>query len=368
MRVLLLSAYHAKSHQYWCDGLVSQFPEHVWTVLTLPARYFSWRVRGNGLTWSIQEAKRLQCNYDLVLATSMTDLATLRGLVPSLAVPKNIVYFHENQFAYPPSSAQYKSVEPQMASIFSALAADQIYFNSHYNRTTFLTGVEALLRRLPDCVPAGVTEMLRSKSEVLAVPIHCANKPITNATIMAKASSRTELQVLHVVWNHRWEYDKGGELLLEAIGLLPQGCAIQFSILGQSFRKVPEVFARIKALLVKRQWLGHWGYIEDTAHYQSLLSSAHVVLSTALHDFQGLAVLQAVNAGCIPLVPDRLAYKELFAKEYRYGGGQCESQTLALELAKHASQLQQSGVALAPDVSQLCWHSLRSVYQAKFAL
>ena len=49
-----------------------------------------------------------------------------------------------------------------------------------------------------------------------------------------------------------------------------------------------------------------------------MLCQGDVVVSTANHEFYGMAVLEAVRAGCRPLVPDRLAYRELFAPEFRY--------------------------------------------------
>jgi hypothetical protein len=74
-RVLLLSAYDAMSHRCWRRGLVKAFPEYEWTVLTLPPRHFSWRIRGNGLTWAFSKRRALSRPYDLVITTSMTDLA-----------------------------------------------------------------------------------------------------------------------------------------------------------------------------------------------------------------------------------------------------------------------------------------------------
>ena len=85
MRILLLSAYDAHSHRRWRQGLVAAFPEWQWTVLTLPPRYFSWRVRGNSLSWAFSERETLEQPYDVLIATSMTDLSALKGLVPALA-------------------------------------------------------------------------------------------------------------------------------------------------------------------------------------------------------------------------------------------------------------------------------------------
>lgn len=110
MRVLLLSAYAAASHQHWQRSLLAMFPDWQWQVLTLPPRHFSWRIRGNPLYWALSERALLEGEYDLLVATSMVDLATLRGLVPGLARLPSLLYFHENQFEYPQRSGQHSLV------------------------------------------------------------------------------------------------------------------------------------------------------------------------------------------------------------------------------------------------------------------
>ena len=90
---LLISAYDAGSHKYWRKGLVEYLSEYDWTIIVLPARYFSWRIRGNPISLLAQYHRELSSHYDFIVATSMVDLATLKGLLPSLAAVPSLVYF-----------------------------------------------------------------------------------------------------------------------------------------------------------------------------------------------------------------------------------------------------------------------------------
>ncbi len=176
MKVLLLSAYDVASHRYWRKGLVSHLNTVDWQQLYLPPRHFNWRIRGNPLSWALSEQETLSQHYDAIIATSMVDLATLKGLIPNLANTPSIVYFHENQFAYPLGSHQQYRIEPQMVTLYNGLTADQLVFNSEYNRTTYLTGIEQLLAKMPDCVPKGIVDQLSSKSQLVPVPIESTER------------------------------------------------------------------------------------------------------------------------------------------------------------------------------------------------
>ncbi len=354
MRILLLSAYDADSHRYWRQGLVENFPEHDWTVLTLPARYFSWRVRGNSLSWAFGEhATQLEQPYDLIIATSMTDLSALRGLKPALTNIPTLLYFHENQFAYPLSGNEHNSVEPQILNLYSALAADHIVFNTVFNRKTFLAGAEQLLKKLPDFVPPGLINQLTARSTILPVPLHehCyqAHTTLSDST-------------LQVVWNHRWEFDKGPDLLYRCI----EQCVMReldmtFHIVGQQFRKIPNEFKQIASEF--GPYLGNFGYLESTAEYRSLLAKADIALSTALHDYQGVAVLEAVAAGAIPLVPNRLAYPYLFAADYLYSTDSDETDSLVDKLTAFSAQKAHDQLPKAPSVESLSWAHQKPFYQ-----
>ena len=336
--ICLLSAYRSDSHGVWTDWLVDTFNEFNWYTLELPGRHFRWRIRGNPLSWlnKIPEKKP-----DLIIATSMVDLATLKGLHPHLADVPCIYYFHENQFAYPTSKQQHDSVDPQMVQLYGALSASKILFNSAYNRDSFLLGVKQLLNKLPDEVPENLLPKLTNKAEVLPVAIN-----------NFKVTEKNNPQL--ILWNHRWEYDKAPQVFVDALLKLNEiNPNFQLALLGSRGHKKPaELLAIENALadkIIFNQKL-------NSKEYRQCLSQASIVVSTAIHEFQGLAVLEAVNCGVAPLVPNDLCYQEQYAERYRYTPG--DSQILANRL----NDFLQTPPAV-PDVSDWSGEKIKNKWQ-----
>ena len=374
MRVLLLSAYAAESHVYWHDNLVRMFPNREWQILTLPPRHFSWRIRGNPLYWALEERELLEEKYDLLIATSMVDLATLRGLVPGLAALPAILYFHENQFAYPQDQQKHSLLEAQMVSLYSALAADKVVFNSAYNQKSFLDGCEELLGRLPDKVPKGVVPSLLGKSLVLPVPLRETDSDSRQGVKEGDGSSwgsddaGLSDRPLRLLWMGRFEHDKGGDNLLLILCILEQlDFSYELALVGQQFRHSPAAFEEIEIEFKHR--LVQFGYIESRQAYLEMLSGADVILSTALHEFQGLAVLEAVAAGCLPAVPHRLVYPEILPPGNCYpscpGDANEEAKGAAKLILELAGQIE-SGSAEFPDISAFSSEVLAPQYEALF--
>jgi glycosyltransferase involved in cell wall biosynthesis len=91
------------------------------------------------------------------------------------------------------------------------------------------------------------------------------------------------------------------------------------------------------------------------------LQRGDIVISTADHEFFGLAVLEALSAGCYPALPNRLAYPELIehlapgqSEAYLYDGtrrGLVERLTLLIQRTA-ADQLWQNGSDLATQVDE----------------
>ncbi len=357
MRVLLLSAYDASSHQRWREGLVRSFPHWDWTVLSLPARFFSWRLRGNPLYWSMVERETLEAEYDLVIATSMVDLPVLRGLVPALGQRPTLVYFHENQFAYPVRSEMSREVlHFCIHNLYNALCADHVLFNSHYNRNTFLQGAEELLRRMPDFVPKDVVHQIKACSGVLPVPVEASF-----------FKERTEIPEgpLTLVWNHRWEYDKAPDRFFRALEIVAdRRVKFRLHVVGQQFRRRPECFAEAKRRLPSH--IETWGFVPQRSDYLDLLQRCDVAVSTALHEFQGLALLEATALGCLPVAPDRLAYQDWVPEVCRYPSSIDDAEAEADALAEHLEQLAAKVEILRQEppvkLQHLSWEALVPKY------
>ncbi|TNF48712.1 DUF3524 domain-containing protein [bacterium] len=359
MKILLLSAYDAASHKRWREQLVRHLDNYEWTVLALPPRNFAWRSRGNALTWARNETDILTAGYDHVLATSMVDLAGLRGLIPEISQIPTAVYFHENQFAYPERLERKEGQNYQLTNIFTALAADRVLFNSQYNRQSMLDGIRTLLRMMPDCIPSGVLETVEDRSEVIPVPLedHCYLKHVPAA----------DGSPLTLVWNHRWEHDKAPERFFRVMfELVDRDIPFRVHIMWQRFRDCPPIFEQARERL--RDQIITWGYVSDEERYRRILSTSDVIISTSLHDFQGLAVLEAVAAGCVPLVPDRLAYRELFEDRFRFPSlpkdAERESEGLLEILVRMCADPRSVRETSPPPLDWLSWKRQSDAYIA----
>ena len=324
MRVLYIEPFDGGSHAQFTRTVTSA-PWAEWTVLTLPARHWKWRMRGAASYFALEHRAALERGHDLIFASAYLPLAELLGLVPGLAEIPSILYFHENQLTFP---VQEGREDPRdfhfgFSQLVSALAATRCVFNSEHNRRGFLDEGAAVLSRMPDAVPADWIERIEKRSEVLPLPLELHDAPgYTDVPVEERQGGPL------IVWNHRWEYDKGPDAFFEVIGRLERrGVPFRLAVCGQRFRSAPPVFEQARERLADR--IEHWGTLESRADYLALLSRAQLCVSTADHEFFGISMLEATHCGARPVVPDRLSYPELFTAEYRYGDDAQLEDTLA---------------------------------------
>ncbi|XP_037769032.1 glycosyltransferase-like domain-containing protein 1 isoform X2 [Chelonia mydas] len=446
MRILLIEAFYGGSHKQLADLLQEEIEECV--LYTLPAKKWHWRARTAALYF--MQTVPANANYRILFASSVLNLTELIALRPDLGKLKKVLYFHENQLAYPVQKCQERDFQYGYNQILSCLVADIVVFNSAFNMESFLTSIGKFLKLIPDHRPKDLEKIIRPKCQVLYFPVRfpdvsrfmpehklahlekitgvkgngdtylfrglpfqqkyratgslmknsssspesglceaqsglCTTQqerlqyPLTSPEKLnkSKASESTNQEVpcqedkqhvtfnpcnllsgmdyqqrpLHIVWPHRWEHDKDPESFFKVLLKLKEmDLPFHVSVLGETFTDVPALISTSKKMLNTSQnqdlvfcWLRqdsvfafvitdifseakkalessvlHWGYLPSKDDYFQALCMADVVISTAKHEFFGVAMIEAVYCGCYPLCPNALVYPEIFPAEYLY--------------------------------------------------
>lgn len=315
-RVLLLEPYYGGSHRHFLEGLQKHIGAH-YKLLVLPARKWKMRMQLSA-PWFVEQIRDLSPTerwFDTILCSSFVDVAVLRALlarVPGWNQDARIcIYFHENQIAYPQRHGEADRHPFASINFHSALAADAIAFNSSFNAETFLGGCRRYLQTASrEFSLAGIVDELEKKSRILY--------PGIDFQEIDGCRKKACMEIPVVVWNHRWEHDKNPERFIQALEELDRrGVDFRLILAGKAFHTGSACRARINNLFASR--ILHQGYSASYPDYVGLLSQGDLVVSTALHEFYGIAVIEAVRAGCAPLLPNRLSYPELFDRRYLYG-------------------------------------------------
>lgn len=307
MDILLLEPYFTGSHAAWAQGYRAH-SRHTIHLLTLPGRFWKWRMHGGAVTLARQFLDS-GLEPDLILATDMLDLTTFLALtrVRTAGVP-TAIYFHENQLTYPWSPtdrdvAAGRNKHYGFLNFSSALAADRLFFNSTYHRDSFLAELPHFLNHFPDYKELDSVETLRRKSAVLPLGLDLAR---FDAARPAQAWAGPPL----LLWNHRWEYDKNPAEFFQAAALLAaRGFDFGLVVLGRNFRQEPAEFLEAREGLAGR--IVHFGFAGEFTAYSRWLWLADLLPVTSHQDFFGASVVEAIYCQTQPLLPRRLSYPEL---------------------------------------------------------
>jgi glycosyltransferase involved in cell wall biosynthesis len=341
MHILALNTYHGGSHQAFFENWQAN-SEHRWTTLTLPAHHWKWRMRHAAITFAEQLEDHTNSHFDILLCTDMLNLAEFTGLAPpAIQALPNVIYFHENQLMYPDVHATERDFHFAFINFTSMLAANQVWFNSQWHFDNFYEALKRWLAKMPDFYPKHAIQLLTKK---------CIVQPpgIKNSFIPTPSATEEDSSVIKILWAARWEHDKNPQCFFAALtALKQQGVNFRLSVIGAHSQKTPDVFNHAEKFFAEH--IDHWGYADSEESYRAILQSSDIIVSTAHHEFFGIAVLEAVACGCIPLVPDGLAYPEtlhLFKQQCEHCFYDGSADSLAQRLAFFAEEKMQKNIDL----------------------
>jgi glycosyltransferase involved in cell wall biosynthesis len=374
MKILLLEPYCGGSHRAWAQGYAAH-SRHDVTLLALPARFWKWRMQGGALTLA-EQTRALTFRPDLILASDMLNLPAFLGLTRGfLAGVPAALYCHENQLTYPFPPGEKRDLTYGMINWLSMLAADRVFFNSRYHLEEWFEELPRLLKHFPDYAHVHRIAEVRAKAEVL--PVGCDLRrfdhlptlrrlrapPATGQAVEGKDAFGLEAAAEPsqgcpplILWNQRWEYDKDPETFFRALyALAEEGLDFRVALAGRNYRQTAPEFEAAWERLGAR--VVHFGYASE-AQYESLLCQADVVVSTAIHEFFGVAIVEAIYCGCCPVLPRRLAYPEIIPRRYHEACLYEDFEGLLAHLRwnlAHPDQARALAEELCPAIARFDW-------------
>ena len=303
MNILFLEGYYGGSHRAFADGWRAR-SRHAIRILGLPARKWKWRMQ-TGAWVLAAEALAESPRPDLIFATDMIDLAHFLGLTRrQFADTPALLYFHENQYSYPPQVEGGSDFAWGVINSASALAADGLVFNSEFNRRDFFRCWRRGNRVMPDArLDETRLDALEAAAHVVPVGVdfesldrHAPHGAPRGQTAPEGRSDQSQPPL--ILWNHRWEHDKQPEAFFDALREVKRrGKRFRLAVCGECFASRPACFDRARREFADE--IEIFGYLEDA------------VVSTAIQEFLGVSVIEALWCGCYPLLPDRLNYPHL---------------------------------------------------------
>jgi len=371
MHILLVAPYFGGSHRAWAEGC-ARHSSHTVELLTLPARFWKWRMHGGAATLAELLRRRAGPRPDLVLATDMVNLPALLGLARSeLAGVPAVLYCHENQLTYPLPAGEKRDLAYPMINWLSMLAADRVLFNSQFHQDSWFRALPNMLKHFPDCSHLPLIPGVQAKAQVMPIGVDlraldsaAPDGAMDGAASDIGSSDGGDSPPL-ILWNQRWEYDKNPAAFFRALDeLAARDLPFRVALAGPNVRQQPEEFDAARARLGDR--VVHFGRA-DSDTYRHLLWEADIVVSTAFHEFFGIAVVEAIYCRTFPVLPHRLAYPELLPEAARTLCLYEDFEGLVTKLAwalTHPAAARETAECLSSSVARFDWPKMAPMYDA----
>ena len=299
--VVVIEPWYGGSHRVWADGW-RRHSRHEIELLTLPDRNWRWRMRAGAVDLAERfEARVAQSGRpDAVVASSLFDVASFAGLARGALGPTPVaLYLHENQVLYPDVPGRPRDDTAGLVNWKSMVAADALWWNSAFHRDAFLEALGDLLARQPEPAGGPPVDELRGRSTVLWPGVEVMD-------LIEAPRTATPRPV--VLWNQRWDHDKNPRAVFSALDACSaESVGFDLVLAGENrghSREAEWVHDRLGDHIVHEGWL-------EPEEYRSWLLRSDVVVSAADHEFFGIAIVEAMAAGAVPVLPRRLSFPEL---------------------------------------------------------
>ena len=348
MKFLFLEPFFGGSHRYFAEGLAAHSRYGI-DLVTLPARFWKWRMRGAALHF-LKNISALD-DYDGLITSDMMSLSDFRALTGT-SCPPALVYFHESQITYPLAPGEAMDVHFGFTDMTTALAAKRILFNSQTHFDAFFSKLPGFLKMMPDFRPTWVVEEIRSRAGVLYPGCRVAD--LNNGPPPHRPSPPL------IIWNHRWEFDKNPKDFFLALDeMVARDIDFRLALLGENFQNCPKEFSAARKRYGKK--IVRYGYEPKRAAYEARLKEGAVVVSTAWQENFGISMVEAISAGCIPLLPHRLSYPEIIPGSCHGAFLYKNQEELVEKLARVLSGgggLEKKTETISREMKRFSWHQM----------
>jgi glycosyltransferase involved in cell wall biosynthesis len=373
--ILFLESFFGGSHRAFAEGLATH-SRHEIDLRTMPDANWRWRTRASALQFAATLARERGAPdpvrhtasrpldlsaYDLIVATDLLTLSDFRAMTSG---PPVLLYVHESQMTYPLPKGTTLDAATAFVDIRNTLMADRIVFNSRFHRDRFLEVAQEVLQAAPGPGLSDLAETIAARSTVLhpgceLAALLEAERPGGGRT--GHTGFRNSPAGPLIIWNHRWEYDKNPTPFFRTLERLSgEGYPFRLALLGENPQYHPREFEAARETLASH--IVQYGYLGGREDYERILAAGDIVVSTSVQENFGISVVEAVAAGCIPLLPARLSYPEVIPAEYHrtclYGAN--------AELVSRLRAFLRDGVPVLPGLREAMrrydWRELAPAY------
>ncbi|MGI9612663.1 MAG: tRNA-queuosine alpha-mannosyltransferase domain-containing protein [Acidimicrobiales bacterium] len=369
-KVLLCGLWYHGSRERWAVGYRGS-SRHEVHIIGMPGGRWRWLLRAGAvpLADAITDWVDEHGQPDLLLVSGLVDVAHLLGLARrSLrSIPPVVIYQHESQLVYPGRRAEEQ--EAALRNWLSWCAADLVLFNSAYHRDALLAELPQFLERIPDRTHEAKLDAVAERFEVLPVGVDIA--PFRRREHGGGRRAAADDDGPSILWPHRWEPDRDPDAFGGALDkLIAAGVPFRLALAGEEPPGGSQHTGKVRASFAER-FRAHVEAVGpfDRDRYRELVRAADIVVSCTTHEFFGVSVVEAVAAGCRPVLPAALSYPELIPPPWHdialYPQGRFGS--ALVDAVTNVDRDRDSLVGLAETMDRFDWSVVAPRYDERFA-